>query len=242
MPKALTMFIMFTMLTLYGCALILHHDYHAPFPTAPSPLSSEVSAIGIVITEQKMESVLYPSVVFFAKVAETEDIFSQNDLIISNFTLHGHYFLLNIPPGRYVAVASGRARGGREQLAELTFFTKEMIRQTETIVAAGEMKSMGSYEISYPLFGSVLHNQNDSAQRHYYQILQPDTSIGMWSSFWRFFQLHQRELSATNWKADRSVKDERLFLDLADVYLNNGQSESWSPFIQHRREALVNGQ
>jgi hypothetical protein len=241
MPKALTAFIMFTMLTLDGCALVMHHDYRAPFPIAPSPLSSEVSAIGIVITERKMESVLYPSVVFFAKVAETEDIFSQSDLMISNFTLHGHYYLLNIPPGRYVAVASGRAGGGSAQPAEMTYFTREMIRRTETIVVAGEMKSMGTYEFAYPLFG-VLSDQNDSAQRHYFQILQPDTSIEMWSSFWRFFLLRQRELSATNWKADRSVKDERLFLDLADIYLNNGQSESWSPFIQHRVEALIKAQ
>jgi hypothetical protein len=189
-----------------------------------------------------MESVLYPSVVFFAKVAETEDMFSQSDLMISSFTLHGYHYLLNIPPGGYVAVASFRAGVGRYQRDELTFFTKEMIRQTETIVVAGEMKSMGTYEISYPLFGSVLHNQHDSAQTHYFQILQPDTSIGMWSSFWRFDQLRQRELSATNWKADRSVQDERLFLDLADVYLNNGQSESWSPFIHHRVEALINAQ
>jgi hypothetical protein len=211
-------------------------------------MSSEVSGIGIAITERKMESVLYPSVVFFAKVAEKEDMFSQRDLMISSFTLHGYHYLLNIPPGRYVAVASFRAKAGKYQRDELTFFTKEMIRQTETIVVAGEMKSMGTYEISYQLFGSVLHNQHDSAQTHYFQILQPDTSIGMWSSFWRFDPRHptsssgQRELSATYWKADRSFQEERLFLDLADVYLNNGQSETWSPFIQHRVEALINAQ
>ena len=207
---------MFTMLTLYGCALTMHHDYRAPFPPAPSPLSSELSAIGIVITERKMESILYPSIVFFAKVAETVDMFSQSDLMISSFTLHGHHYLLNIPPGRYVAVASFRPGVGRYQRDELTYFTKEMIRQTETIVVAGKMKSMGTYEISYPLFGSVLHNQHDGAQTHYFQILQPDTSIEMWSSFWRFDPLRlrgsrgQRELSATNWKADRQHRVEAL--------------------------------
>jgi hypothetical protein len=204
-------------------------------------MNPQASAIGITLSASP---VFFPDVVYFAKVDGTGDLYSQNGILASNFSAQGTFYLLNASPGRYIAVACAKfGQQNWKKPMEVTFFSMAFITQTETTAGSGEMRFLGNYTIKYPFF-PLLYHSADYAQRHYFELLVPDTSIVFWSSIWRYFLLGQRELSGDLGKLDHSAQAERHFLELANEQLKPGKNleSDWSDIIRQRLAVLGGAQ
>jgi hypothetical protein len=131
--------------------------------------------------------------VFFVKLKDGNEPFDATDLIVSNYADKSHVYLLNAEPGRYVAVAAGLGTtdgpaigvtvagqvGGVPVTFGMTFgvtiransfFSMEMISDTEVTVVPQEMAFMGDYVVS---MDTKMKKQGDEAQAHYYRLLLP---------------------------------------------------------------------
>jgi hypothetical protein len=138
---------------LLGCASI---------PSLEDPRSS---AIGISFETHVPIFGHQPEIVFFVRIENDGDIV-QSQVIRSNFARKGRLYLLNAPPGQYVAIASGRSDlYGRY----LTLFSKELIESTRVEVVSGKLAFMGSYFLREPPgMGSA-----EPIQNHYAELLAP---------------------------------------------------------------------
>jgi hypothetical protein len=133
--------------------------------TIPSPEDPESSAIGIRFETHVPIFGHQPSVVFFAKIGNGDDA-TQSQVIRSNFARRGRLYLLNPPPGKYVAVASAR---WNQYGTYLTLFSKELIEATRVEVVPGKLIFMGSYFLREPPgMGSA-----EPIQNHYAEVLEP---------------------------------------------------------------------
>jgi hypothetical protein len=149
-----TLFVLVLLIgSLLGCASI---------PSAEDPDSS---AIGIRFETHVPIFGHLPSIVFFVRTENDGDI-AQNQVIASNFARKGRLYLLNAPPGKYVAVASGRSdQYGRY----FTLFSKELIESTRVEVVPGKLAFMGSYSLSE----SLRMGNAEPIQSHYADLLAP---------------------------------------------------------------------
>ncbi len=79
-------------------------------PPPPEPIDSENACLGIYLKMRApMKLVkIKPHLILFARLEEDEgidDLDQKTDLIPSTFVTGYHVYLLNVPPGTYVAVA-----------------------------------------------------------------------------------------------------------------------------------------
>jgi hypothetical protein len=81
-------------------------------------------------------------------------------------------------------------------------------------------------ETAYKLSGAV----------HYFQLIIPDTPLGFWSDFWRYYLLGQRQLNGFIGKADQSSQAEKEFLATAGQHL---KKSNWSEIIRKRANAIL---
>jgi len=139
--------------SLLGCASI------------PSPEDPQSSAIGIRFETHVPIFGHQPSVVFFVKI-ENDDDLAQSQVIQSNFAKRGRLYLLNAPPGKYVAVASAR---WDQYGTYVTLFSKELIEATRVEVVPGKLVFMGTYFVREP-YGM---GNADPIQNHYASVLEP---------------------------------------------------------------------
>ena len=213
MNKAKNIFIVFVIFALVGCAATL---------PPPKLLDPQRSAIGIVAKGAGK--------VYFIKVDEGKDLYTQGNFILSNYATNSQVYLLNAIPGRYVAVAShfiksaGGFRGGGTYY---NFFPKEVIKLTEVTVASGTIAFMGEYVLST----SWSWEDADDAQSHYFQLIAPGAKTG----FLRGWISTKRYLKGSLRKESHDKQAEIRFLTNA---LEHFKDTDWINIIKKRMEAL----
>lgn len=121
---------------------------------------------------------------FFVRVDDDGDPYSATSLIPSNHEGHdGRVYLLNVPAGRYAAVAF-RTRGGNPLLVadkQWIFFEKPLIDQTVVQVTPGGFAFAGEYTVGGTPWRSDAESKDeddlsaaDPAQVHYLDLMFPD--------------------------------------------------------------------
>lgn len=156
------------------------------------PASSVAS--GIVIKIPRICPPLMPcsnQTVTFARL-EGDGIISS-DLYQTSTMKSDHYYLLNVEPGTYVAVAATYARelgagvsggnisvGFSRAFGENILFSEVLVNKTKTTVAAGEIAVMGEFDFNIegrmalaPSASQFLKNA-DSTQAHYAKAIDPE--------------------------------------------------------------------
>jgi hypothetical protein len=121
---------------------------------------------------------------FFVRVDDDGDPYSATSLIASNHEGDdGRVYLLNVPAGRYAAVAF-RTRGGNPFLIadkQWIFFEKPLIGQTVVEVTPGGFAFAGEYTVGGTPWRKNAESMDedalyaaDTAQVHYLDLMFPD--------------------------------------------------------------------
>ncbi|HJR77964.1 MAG TPA: hypothetical protein VJ805_13370 [Nitrospiraceae bacterium] len=202
------------------------------------PADANSAAIGITIKSGKWiagtENRLY-----LVRVDKEEDLYRGTKLVPTSLVTPttgtgggGTVYVQNVPPGRYVAVAYSESVRGYGKTRELTvyLFGKDMIKRTDTTVAAGGIGFMGAYELGQDT--TILKdNAIDPAQEHYFevlwgkplvQVLEDIRNIGTPA----YFPVH----TVTAVKATREPAAESEFLAAAGREFD----PAWKPIIERR--------
>ncbi|MGA8206269.1 MAG: hypothetical protein WB812_17270, partial [Woeseiaceae bacterium] len=137
-------------------------------------------------------------IVQFVRVEAEGDVYTAPAFVESNWVgKHGKVYALNVPPGRYAAVAF-RTRGGsllavRDK--QWVFLEKELIDVTTVDVAAGQIVFAGTYTTGGTAWKSSAADKDqdsvsaaDAAQVHYLQLMFPDALDK--STFARIYGAH----------------------------------------------------
>jgi hypothetical protein len=162
----------------------------------PDPVGPDSGGLAVKIETHAPISLWSESIpqVFFVSLETTEDgRLESQEILSSNDTADGYAYLLNVPPGRYVAVAcsreqtvtppttevAGGTRGNISYGASVTFgpgtvsyatyFPEDMITLTTTTVEPGRVAFMGEFDVDQ----SVGLDDADTVQRHYFGIMAP---------------------------------------------------------------------
>ncbi len=129
----------------------------------------ESSGIGISVALRDRFGNWDAQEVYFAKLGTEHDI-RQASVIRSNYAKDGRVYLLNVPPGDYVAVAAfaefwpGPYFGPGEWT---TYFSKEIVEMTLVSVGKGQFAFAGSYVVDQ----SRGLKEADPIQLHYEEIV-----------------------------------------------------------------------
>ena len=111
--------------------------------------------------------------VYFARLDSGVDPFGAIDVLPSSYSSRGQAYLLNAPPGRYVAIAALlEGVGGNASFQTMTFLSAATISQTEVAVVPGRISLMGRFLVQT----SLKMDQADAAQSHYYRLLSPGSA------------------------------------------------------------------
>lgn len=145
----------------------------------------------------------------------------------------GYYYLLNVPPGRYVAVASSYARAMNSQsrignagltvnrlFGENIFFPRDLVDGTETNVKPGELAVMG--RLDYDIEGRMAFapsatsflDQADAVQKHYARQLDLELETRGVTSSIKFYR-------AANGSVDRSDAIRNGMREAARTHIGN---------------------
>jgi hypothetical protein len=106
--------------------------------------------------------------VYFARMDGAQGLFSQDKVLPSNDSTRAWIYLLDVPPGRYAAVASVYSRDDREYV---TVFSKEVIEATLVTVSPGAMAFMGEHLVD----ASARVRDAEAIQRYYLELIVPST-------------------------------------------------------------------
>ena len=144
--------------------------------------------------------------VYFARVDGAQGLFAQDKLVLSNDSAGTWVYLLDVPPGRYAAVASVFSRDRRDYV---TVFSKELIEATLVTVAPGAMAFMGEHLVD----AASSAKDADAAQRRYLDLIAPSAVTG----FLGISPSRPTIYMGSSLEASRDPKTEALFLrDAAD--------------------------
>lgn len=199
-----------------------------------------VAAIGIAVSA---DSALTPEIreVYFIKMDKEEDLFTSKEILASNFSGHGQFYLLNARPGRYAAVAClSRKKARAFLIIDLTahyeiFFSRELIKPMVTSVGPGQVAFMGKYVVAIEPW----RQDADEAWTHYLRALQRYTPAGsILSSFSEDALLKPWFLGGSYREGDRSGMTEKQFLLTAREDL---KESGWSEVIKQRLDSLQAG-
>ena len=166
---------LFLTLALAGCASA------TPAPSAPD---SAGIAIGVTVRPPARMFSQEPEQVLFVRLAGEGDSFTSGELMPSNYASGGYLYLLNAPPGTYVAVTCFKdmepvpatpeapAHSGIHasvsfqpgQTNYTTYFPEQMIRETRITVQPGQIAFMGNFTVDQDLG----LKDADPTQREYY--------------------------------------------------------------------------
>lgn len=161
---------------------------------APPPSSHD--AAGIVIKIPNTCLPLTPcanKTLTFARLQADGEVISD-ELYHTSLVKGDHYYLLNVTPGRYVAVAATYTRrmnnstnlGGGAVLTtggvfgENILFSDELVRQTQVEVKPGTLAVMGEYDFSiegrmvFAPSAAQFMKRADQVQLHYARKLDPE--------------------------------------------------------------------
>lgn len=136
------------------------------------PPNPERGSIGITIRSLAPIKIFRSSAaqVFFVRVEEGVDPFDADAFLPSNYAKGRQVFLLNVRPGRYLAVAADLRAAPGSGLDMKAFFSEKLIPLTEVTVAAGEVVFAGDFLVATHLD----MKDADRAQTHYYGLISPE--------------------------------------------------------------------
>jgi len=216
---------------LLGCA--------ATYPPPPSPIDELSAALGLDLEARHSPLRLtseWPEVVLFLRMEEGEsiaDLVGREDLIPSTLVHEKQVYLLNVPPGTYVAVAAINIITEEPTEIELakvpvgnsfnfslsteldkndsitnSYFSAELIEQTMTTVEPGSFAFMGRFSTNQSFsLGDV-----DELQQHFLHVIEG--AMAEKSGFNKHAEgIRSRRLDPH--KTDRSEKRQRKFFDKA---------------------------
>lgn len=148
-----------------GCAGIL---------PPPQPLDHRSAGIAIHITEVPPAGLWFkriPGRIHFIRLDDIDSTsFIKNSVISSNYSRDGYIYLLNVPPGRYAAVASlSYVSTTKYNYTYSTYYSGELAKLTEIEVQSGEIAFMGRFLVNTPL---GLKGADD-VQVHYFRLMAP---------------------------------------------------------------------
>lgn len=180
--------------------------------------------------------------VYLVKVENERDVLDGTKLIPTSILSPapdggggGTVYVQNVPPGRYAAVAFTTSEKGFGKVREVTLFLlpKEVVKQTDTTVAAGSISFMGEYDVGRSTM-VIQEKAADDVQKHYFgvfwgkslaQVIADLQLIGTPANF----PVHAVALT----KASRDANAEQRFLAAAKRDLE----PSWIPLIERRQTA-----
>jgi hypothetical protein len=206
------------------------------------PVDANSAAIGIAIKSDKWIAGTQNRV-YLVRVDREEDLYHGGKLIPTSLASPtpgtsggGTVYVQNVPPGRYAAVGYSESAPGYGKNRELTvyLFGKEIIKRTDTTVAAGGIGFMGKYELGPDTM--ILNNQSiDPAQEHYFEVLWGKSLVQVMEDIRNigtpaYFPVHT--VNAT--KSDRDAAAEAEFLAAARREFH----PAWGPMIDRRRTSL----
>ena len=158
----------------------------------PSPVNATSAGVGIRVKTRAPVKIFSnePDGVVFVKLSEGGGPpYTDGSMLSSNFADDGYFYLLNAPPGRYVAVLCGRIQAapptappaappkgtsvsvsvGIGKTEYTTYFPADMVKLTEVTVTPGAVAFMGDYVVDM----STELADADETQRHFYHLLAP---------------------------------------------------------------------
>ncbi|HVG02023.1 MAG TPA: hypothetical protein VM842_03990 [Nitrospira sp.] len=203
------------------------------------PVDQKSALIGITINTDKW-SPRTEDRVYLVKIENERDLFHGTVLIPTSILVlpagkggGGTVYVQNVTPGRYAAVAFTASEKGYGKMREVTLFLlpKEMVRQSETTVAAGSVAFMGSYDIGAATM--VLQEKAvDDVQTHYFETFWDKPLAQVIADFEQigtpaYFPVHAVRLE----KASRDAGAEQQFLAAAKHDLE----PSWAPMVERHR-------
>lgn len=213
-----------------------------PPPKINRPADANSAAIGITIKTDKWiagtENRLY-----LVRIDREDDLYRGTKLVPTSLVVPtpgtgggGTVYVQNVSPGRYAAVAySVSARGyGKNRELTVYLFGKDLIKRTDTTVAAGGIGFMGAYEMGKDTM--ILNDQAiDPAQEHYFEVLWGKSLIEVMEDIRvigtpAYFPVH----TVTAVKGSREPAAEIEFLAAAEREFD----PAWTPIIERRRSSL----
>jgi len=203
----------------------------------PARTDTRVSAIGISVSTNDP---IAPEIreVYFVKLEKDEDLLTSKELIASNFSGHGQFYLLNAKPGRYAAVACLSRKKVRIFLPDMffeIFFSRELIKPMVTSVGPGQVAFMGKYVVAV---GSWREDA-DEAWTHYFRILQAYPPAGSFLDSFSEDALNKPWFLGGSYRdGDRGTIAEKQFFLMA---MEDLKGTSWSEVFKQRLDSLPAG-
>ncbi len=157
-----------------------------PLP-APTPQDGASAGIGVLVKTRapiKLFSGKVDSVMFVRLEGNDSSQYISTQPIASNYNKDGYIYLLNAPPGRYVAVAAFRSQasaptaptGGGVTVTVnpgdtdyTTYFSRDLVKATEVTVEPGRIVFMGEFIVDT----STKFENADDVQSHYFRLISP---------------------------------------------------------------------
>jgi hypothetical protein len=169
--------------------------------------------------------------VFFIRVEEGADPLIADGFLPSNHVRGQQVFLLNVRPGKYVAVAADIRSAPGSGFDQKAFFSESMIPLTEVTVNAGEFVFAGEFVIA----NHVDVRNLDRVQKHYYALIAPEMASKGYTA--RAFS-REGALRADLERATRDAKTEKAFW--TEALKQALKSKEWNALIKARLVALAN--
>lgn len=152
----------------------------------PQPIDHRIAGIAIHITESPPAGIWFkriPGRIYFIRLEDgASDSYIKHSVIASNYSKDGYIYLLNVPPGRYAAVASyTRVPTTDYNYNYSTYYSRELVKLTEIEVKSGEIAFMGRFLINQAMTNSLaatlvpvegLQGAED-VQLHYFRLISP---------------------------------------------------------------------
>ena len=206
------------------------------------PIDAKSAAIGITIKSDKWVSGK-ENRLYLVRIEKEEDLYQGTKLMPTSLLLlppgaggGGSVYIQNVPPGRYAAVAYTESVRGYGKTRDLTvyLFGKDMIKRTDTTVAAGGIAFMGTYELG-PDTMILKDNAIDPAQEHYFDVLWGKSLLQVLEDIRiigtpAYFPVH----TVTAVKSSRDPAAEAQFLRTARQEFEPG----WAAVIEQRDTSL----
>ncbi|MBN1183379.1 MAG: hypothetical protein JXB49_13895 [Bacteroidales bacterium] len=118
-----------------------------------------------------------PDLVYFVKLEDdTNDLFSQTQILVSNYYNDYGVFIANVEPGKYIAIAAHyKSKHDKKAKDYILMFPKKVIQSTIVDVKLGSIVYMGDVKLDQqPIFRlSNKANNFDDLQSYFYNLLVP---------------------------------------------------------------------
>ena len=242
-------------LALLASSVVIGYSGSDPPPPA-EPTDSESAALGMYLKIRAPMKLFksQPHLVLFARLGEgegIEDLDRKSELIPSTFVSGYHVYLLDVPPGTYVAVATvhwkenppDTIRVASVNFGPLTFeyyleflyepdafryyFSKQLIEETKVTIEPGSFVFVGEFVAD----STTKVKKADEVQRHLMQMIEGERANK--SKFTKGFMYGEYSYLLAPHETDRSKGAEIQFFTKATKHL---EESTWAGVIDERLE------